>query len=284
GVKVLIVDDNRTNLKILERMLGGWAMRLTTAESAEEAMVQLCSAQQSGNPYALVLTDLLMPQVDGFGLIERIRQKPELASATIMMLTSAGQRGDAARCEELGVSAYLMKPIRQSELREAIAQVLGVHHGGDDTPLVTRFSVGQAESSSESLKILLAEDNAVNQRVAVRLLQKSGHSVAVAANGREVLEMLQRDQFDLILMDVQMPEMDGFETTAEIRRSEKHTGLHQPIVAMTAHAMKGDRERCLFAGMDSYLAKPIHSDELNMVLKGYLPRANLAKSAGKGQS
>jgi two-component system, sensor histidine kinase and response regulator len=211
-----------------------------------------------------------MPKMDGFALVEQIRQRPELSTATIMMLTSAGHRGDAARCKELGVSAYLLKPIRQSELRQAIARVLGAEKPEGAIRLLTRYSLQDAREPGSSLKLLLAEDNLVNQRLAVRLLEKRGHRVAVAANGVEVLAALKKESFDVVFMDVQMPEMDGMEATAAIREEEKGTGEHVVVIALTAHAMKGDREKCLAAGMDGYLSKPIRPQELDDVLENYL--------------
>src|SRR5438270_918757 len=197
GVKVLIVDDNRTNRRILEGMLSRWEMKSTSAQDGEEALKKLSEAQQAGAPFALILMDMHMPQMDGFELIERIRQGSNSSTATIMMLTSAGHRGDAARCQELGVAAYLLKPIRQSELREAIARVLGAREQDGEIPLITRFSVHDARDPSMSLRVLLAEDNAVNQMLAVRLLEKRGHRVTVAGNGREALEALEKESFDL---------------------------------------------------------------------------------------
>jgi two-component system sensor histidine kinase/response regulator len=241
-------------------------------EGGEQALLELSAAHETGEPYGLILTDMHMPKMDGFGLIERIRQQPELTAATIMMLTSAGHRGDAARCQALGVAAYLLKPIRQSELREAIARVLGARELKGAVPLVTRYSLQDAREPGASLRILVAEDNAVNQRLATRLLEKRGHRVVVAANGREALAAVDKEKFDLILMDVQMPEMDGFEATAAIRAREKTNGVRLPVIAMTAHAMKGDRERCLEAGMDGYLAKPIRPQELDAVLGTYVAR------------
>ncbi len=272
GVKVLVVDDNRTNRRILEGMLKRWEMKVTTVEGAEEALEQLCAALESGDSYGLVLTDMHMPGMDGFALVERIRQKPELSTSTIMMLTSAGHRGDAARCQELGVSAYLLKPIRQSELREAVARVLGAKEQKGAIPLITRYSLQDAREPSASLRVLLVEDNAVNQRLASRLLEKRGHSVVVAGNGLEALEALEKESFDLVLMDLQMPVMDGFEATVAIRKKEGGSGIHLPVVALTAHAMMGDREKCLAAGMDGYLTKPIRSHELNELLQNYLAR------------
>ena len=272
GVKVLIVDDNRTNRRILDGMLARWEMKTTQAESGDRALHELSSAHAQGGPFQLVLTDMHMPKMDGFELVEEIRKRPELATATIMMLTSAGHRGDAARCQRLGVSAYLLKPIRQSELREAVARVLGARMQEGAIPLITRFSLQDAREPGTSLKILLAEDNAVNQRLAVRLLEKRGHRVVVAGNGAEALQALAKESFDLILMDVQMPEMDGIEATGIIREQEKRSGLRQPIIALTAHAMKGDREKCLAAGMDGYLSKPIRPQELDEVLHTYVLR------------
>ena len=272
GIRVLVVDDNSTNRRILEGMLSGWEMHTTLVSGGRAALAKLSEAYAAGQPFGLILTDMHMPDMDGFALVEEIRKRPELSTATIMMLTSAGHRGDAARCQELGVSAYLLKPIRQSELREAIARVLGARAQDGAIPLVTRFSLHDAREPGTSLRVLLAEDNLVNQRLAVRLLEKRGHSVAVATNGLQVRNALEKQRFDLILMDVQMPEMDGLEATAAIRASEELTGQHQPIVALTAHAMKGDREKCLAGGMDSYLSKPIRPTELDELLAMYVAR------------
>jgi two-component system, sensor histidine kinase and response regulator len=201
--------------------------------------------------------------MDGFTLAERIKGDPPLAGATIMMLTSAGQRGDAARCRELGVAAYLSKPIRQAELHTAMLSLLGRKQPtSEPSGLVTRHSLREGRSFAAARRVLVAEDNVVNQQLARRLLEKRGHQVVVAQNGREALEALGRHSFDLILMDVQMPEMDGFEATATIREREKISGSHLPIIAMTANAMKGDRERCMAAGMDAYVSKPVDSREL----------------------
>jgi len=272
AARVLVVDDNRTNLRILEGMLTHWGMRSDSAQASEEALRKFSEAQQAGQPYALILTDSQMPTMDGFELIEKIRQVPEASAATIIMLTSAGHRGDAVRCKQLGIAAYLLKPIRQSELREAIARVLGAREQKGAAPLFTRYSIQDVAGQTTSLHILLAEDNPVNQRLASRLLEKRGHSVVVAGNGREALDALEKESFDLIFMDVQMPVMDGFEATAAIREKERAGGVRLPIVALTAHAMKGDREKCLAGGMDSYLTKPIRPQELDEVLRGYASR------------
>ncbi len=272
GVKVLVVDDNRTNCRILEGMLTRWQMKATSVNGGAAALVQLSTSREEGEPFNLILTDMHMPDMDGFALVEQIRQRPELATATIMMLTSAGHRGDAARCQELGVSAYLLKPIRQSELREAVARVLGAREHDGFIPLITRFSLQDAREPDAYLSVLLAEDNLVNQRLVVRLLEKRGHRVVVAGTGLEALQALEKERFDLVLMDVQMPEMDGLEATAAIREKEKSSGFHQPVVALTAHAMKGDREKCLAAGMEGYLTKPIRPQELDQLLDIYVGR------------
>ena len=259
GLRVLVVDDNVTNRRILADTLAGWHMRPVVAGDVPTALDQLRHAADSNRPFALLLVDANMPGFDGFALIEHVRQKSHFAGI-ILMLTSAGQRGDATRCRELGVAGYLTKPIRQSDLLDAVLQVFGRRPEAPDShPLVTRHSLREER---QARRVLLAEDNPVNQTLALRLLEKRGFEVEVAATGRDALKKLGREKFDLVLMDVQMPEMDGFEATAAIREIEKATGDHLPIIAMTAHAMKGDRERCLAAGMDGYVAKPIQSGDL----------------------
>jgi two-component system sensor histidine kinase/response regulator len=259
GIPVLIVDDNPTNRRILEKTVLQWGMKPTLVQSGWAAVAELRRTHEVGNAIPLVLLDAQMPQLDGFATAAKIKQQASLGS-TIIMLTSGGQRGDAERCRQLGISAYLSKPVRQWELREAILRVLGLKPQRGESPrLVTRHSL---QESRQHLRILLAEDNPVNRELTVRILSKRGHSVAVAANGKIALETLETQAFDLILMDVQMPEMDGFEATAAIRKNEAVTGTRIPIIAMTAHAMKGDRERCLEAGMDAYISKPVKADEL----------------------
>jgi PAS domain S-box-containing protein len=278
-VKVLVVDDNRTNRRILEGMLRRWEMFSTSVEGGEEALAEVSNAQSAGKPYGLILTDMHMPKMDGFELVERIRQRPELFAPTIMMLTSAGHQGDAERCRKLGVTAYLLKPIRQSELREAVARVLGAREQTGAIPLVTRHSLQFIRDPDTVLRVLVTEDNSVNQRLAVRMFEKRGHRVAVASNGREALDALAKDTFDLVFMDIQMPEMDGFEATAGIREKEKGTGRHQIVIALTAHAMKSDRERCLMNGMDDYLSKPIQPQDLDEILDRYSTLRTKSKDA-----
>ncbi len=260
GLPVLVVDDNLTNRRILGEMLEGWGTKPVLAASAVEALAALREAQQSATPFALLLIDANMPEVDGFTLVEQARKEADLRQTIIMMLTSGGQQGDVAHCRELGIAAHLIKPVSQSELLDAILRVLGTKPRPAERPRpVTRPSAREAQ---QGLRILLAEDNVVNQRLASRLLEKRGHRVVVTSNGREAVEALERQSFDLVMMDVQMPEVDGFEATALIRQRENSTGAHLPIIAMTAHAMKGDRERCLAAQMDGYVAKPIKAEEL----------------------
>jgi len=230
------------------------------AASGREALQALQETARSATPFALLLTDANMPGLDGFTLVETIRKQPDLCRPTIMMLTSAGQRGDAARCRGLGIAAYLTKPIAASQLLDAIMNVLGRQaQPAPERRLVTRHSLRETRTS---LRILLAEDNVVNQKLASRLLEKRGHTVAVASNGREALALADQHPFDLVLMDVQMPELDGLQATAILREKEKSNGQHLPVIAMTAHAMKGDEERCLAAGMDGYVSKPIDASHL----------------------
>ena len=273
-LSVLVVDDNATNRNILKETLASWRMKPVLADSGPKALLALEQAWESGKPFHLVLTDAHMPEMDGFMLAERIKHHQHLAGATIMMLTSGGQRGDAARCRDLGVAAYLTKPIGQSELLDAILRVFAAApQKTEPLAVVTRHSLREAR---QALRILLAEDNPVNQRLATRLLEKRGHTVVVAGTGREALAALGRETFDLALMDVQMPDMDGLEATSAIREQEKVTGKHLPVVAMTAHAMVGDRERFLAAGMDGYVSKPIKTQDLFDAIKELIPSSSEA--------
>jgi CheY-like chemotaxis protein len=279
-MRVLVVDDNATNRQILLKMLTTWHTNPTAVESGAAAITTLREAQGLGRNYPLILLDAQMPEMDGFALAEYIKRNPDWKTATIMMLSSAGQRGDAKRCRDLGVDAYLTKPVRQGELLDAILTALGTRPTKEPLRvLVTRHSLRE---NGGHLRVLLVEDNAVNQLLAVRLLEKRGHNVTVAGNGKEALVALEKDSFDLVLMDVQMPEMDGFEATAVIREKEKRSGRnHLPVIAMTAHAMLGDRERCLEAGMDDYITKPIRSQELAELLARYSPADSTAINCQK---
>jgi signal transduction histidine kinase/CheY-like chemotaxis protein len=281
NMRALIVDDNFANRRVLEGMMNRWGMRPTSTECGQAAIEVLQAAKGSGNPFPLVVLDGHMPGMDGFMVAEMIRHDPSLAGATIMMLTSAGHIGDAARCRELGISAYLVKPIRQGELLNAICAVLQKTPQQIPDRLVTKHTLREERHRN---RILLAEDNLVNQKLALRLLEKRGFEVEVVGDGRAALEALDKSSFDAILMDVQMPEMDGFETTAAIRNKEKSTGAHIPIIAMTAHALKGDQQRCLEAGMDAYLSKPIRTAELFKIIEDQLNAANAVNAANKDES
>jgi PAS domain S-box-containing protein len=270
GGKVLIVDDNRTNRRILEGMLARWGMSPSTASDGLSALEALSDAHASNHPFELVISDMHMPRMDGFSLAEEIKKQPGLCTSTIMMLTSGGQRGDAARCGALGIAAYLLKPVRQAELREAIARVLSAKGHANAAHMITRRALAGNGGPARGLHILLAEDNPVNQKLALRLLEKRGHHVAVVCNGREALAALDKKSYDLVLMDVQMPEMDGLEATALLREKEKISGNHQVVIAMTAMVMKGDRERCIAAGMDGYVSKPIRVQELDEALDRHI--------------
>jgi two-component system sensor histidine kinase/response regulator len=296
ALPVLVVDDNATNRRILREMLGNWHLLPTAVDGGRAALSELARAAAAGAAYPLVLLDAIMPDVDGFAVAAQIRRRPEWAGATIMMLTSGGQGGDVARCRALGVTAYLVKPIKQSDLLDAILNALSTPpegRVGEDAEVrglsVAPGSPPPAAVSGRRLHILLAEDNVVNQTLAVRLLEKRGHRVVVAATGTQAVAAFDREPFDVVLMDVQMPEMDGFEATAAIREREadlvkrealvvRHTlpercetRRHIPIIAMTAHAMKGDEERCLQAGMDAYVSKPIQADGLCAVIAALVP-------------
>jgi len=256
---VLVVDDNAVNRRVLHDLLVRWRMRPTIATSGAAALAAMTEARDASRPFTLVLLDAHMPEMDGFEVARRIQHGPALAGATIMMLSSSGQHGETARCRELGIAHHLTKPIDQRELLAAITRALA-HDQAARQPL--HASMLPADLPERRLRVLLAEDNPVNQRLAASLLERRGHRVTIAVNGREAVDAAARSRFDVVLMDVQMPEMGGFEATAAIRTAERSSGVRLPIVAMTAHAMKGDKERCLAAGMDDYLTKPLDSKRL----------------------
>ena len=259
--RVIVVDDNPTNRRILAEMLQAWRMRPTVAADGEEAFAELERAREQGAAFSLAILDSRMPDMDGFALAEKIRRDSRLTGAAILLLTSAGLRGDAARCRDLGIQGYLPKPVAAADLLDAIRRVLGTtaSQGSGPSSLVTRHSLREAR---RRLRILIAEDNAVDRTLAVRLLEKRGYTVETVETGRAVLEAVERDSFDAILMDIQMPDIDGLQATVAIRDHERLTGLHVPIIAMTAYAMSGDRERCLAAGMDRYIPKPLNVQHL----------------------
>jgi PAS domain S-box-containing protein len=276
NLPVLIVDDNATNRQILKEVLTNWHMRPVAVESGPAALDRLEQSRRMGRPFAVVLLDGHMPDMDGFAVAERISRNARHAGLKLVMLTSAGRREDVDRCRKLGISASLSKPIKQSELFDAIINVIG-----EPAPERPRSSERRKKISRAKLKlrILVAEDNEINQLVARRLFEKLGHKVTVVGDGREALSAVQSGKFDLVAMDVQMPEMDGFETTAAIRNLQEKAVAHIPIMAMTADAMKGDRERCFAAGMDGYISKPVRAEALRKAISQVMNPSKGGKTA-----
>jgi signal transduction histidine kinase/DNA-binding response OmpR family regulator len=296
GVKILVVDDNRTNRRILEGLLTRWEARTTCVSGGQEALAVLTAAAEGGEPYEVLLTDLHMPEMDGLTLVEEIRSRPSIASIPTVMLSSGGGRGYAERCRQIGINFYLYKPVRRSELLTSILFAVGqmkvppnetedignpiqeiqsvdahMSKGQDaheqDVPASSPL---QPAVQSRTLHILLAEDNLINQAVAKRIFQRMGHTLQIAANGSDTLAWISKETFDLVMMDIQMPGMDGIEATERLRKNEAGTGVRLPIIAMTAHAMKGDKERFLDAGMDGYVTKPINTVDLEIELERVL--------------
>ncbi len=267
GMRALIVDDNKTNRLILHKMLQSWGMNPSAVGSGEECLQELKRVKRTNQKYQLLLLDCNMPEMDGFQVAERVKNIDGYQNLTIMMLSSSDYNRNKQRCAELGISSYLLKPVRPSALMDAITDILGKR-----MPLPVIVSeVKQSHVTKEGLpelKILLAEDNAVNKKLATKLLEKLGQNVVAVENGLEVLDALNKDEYDLILMDIQMPKMDGVEATRRIRQAE-NKDKHIPIIAITAHAMQGDRESFLEAGMDDYLSKPLHFDQLFEIIRRY---------------
>jgi len=264
GKLVLIVDDNATNRRILKERLQNWGLRPTVAGSGQAALAALRKAAARGRLYAVVLVDAAMSGMDGFELVQQIRRSPELNVPTIMMLSSADRPREMARCRELGVAACLAKPVAGSDLLDAVRQALG--QSAADRRVVVPVDSG--DQPRPVLRVLVVDDNGANRVLATKILQKRGHQVVAVGSGQEAVEVIQQKSFDAVLLDVQMPGMDGFATTAAIREYGKQTETHLPIIAMTAYAMKGDRERCLTAGMDAYVAKPVRARELQTIVEG----------------
>jgi signal transduction histidine kinase/CheY-like chemotaxis protein len=275
NLPALIVDDNAANRRILEGTLRNWGMVPKAVDSGPMALAALHDAIVAEEPFVIALLDCQMPGMDGFMLAAEIKQRVDLARIPLVMLTSAGQNTDCERRRAMGIAACLSKPVKQSELLNVVLRTLSKSLPNTG-PLMTPKQLQSPEHRSRVLRILLVEDNAVNQRLAIRLLQRQGYGVVVATNGVEALSVLRSGEFDLILMDVQMPEMGGYETTARIREQERATGKHIPIIAMTAYAMKGDREQCLAAGMDSYVSKPIQRNELYRIINEFAPVSTLS--------
>jgi two-component system sensor histidine kinase/response regulator len=282
GLSVLVVDDNDTNRNILAEMLTNWRMNPVLAGSAASAWNAMEAAKRADHPFSIVLLDARMPGTDGFSLAEKVRRQSGLAGPIVLMLSADRLQADTARCLDIGVHAYLTKPMGQSELLDAILLALGMR-AVQDQPIQAPSPIKEAPKG-RSLKILLAEDNFVNQKLAMRILEKAGYHVTLAANGREVLKALEHAHppgFDVVLMDIQMPELDGLEATAAIRDREKSSREHLPIIAMTANAMRGDRERYLDGGMDGYISKPINSLGLFAEIERCLAEVKRSKAVGK---
>ncbi|HLF88395.1 MAG TPA: response regulator, partial [Anaerolineales bacterium] len=279
GSSILVIDDNATNRTILTKMLENMGCQVTNLSIGIEAVPTLLAAKSQGAPFNLALLDMQMPGMDGEQILRSIKKNPIVRDVSVIILTSIGNRGDAARLKEIGCEGYLLKPIRQNQLYEMIVAVLSNQEisPNEESSLITQYTV--SEIRRQNLRILLAEDNPVNQKLAIALLTRLGYPVDIVENGFQALEAFQRGQYNLILMDVQMPEMDGFRATQQIRVQEIE-GQHTPIIAMTAHAMMGDRERCLEAGMDDYISKPIHPEELQEKLNQWVQiQSDLVKPA-----
>jgi PAS domain S-box-containing protein len=286
GLRVLVADDNETNRNIVHHQVTSWGMKNGSAEDGPSALEMLRSAAERGESYDLTILDMQMPKMDGLELAQKIKAEPSISSTKLIMLSSIGQRGEGEKARQAGIEAYLTKPVRQSQLYDALATVMGTPEEAEapeeeekERQLVTRHSLKEAKDRSR-VRILVAEDNQVNQKVAVKMLERLGYRADVAANGLEAIEALSRIPYSAVLMDVQMPEMDGYEATAGIRRREKSEGLRTPVIAMTANAMQGDRERALEAGMDDYISKPVKSEELGAVLERWLSRDEEEEKSG----
>ncbi len=266
GMPVLIVDDTAINRLIFHEMTTSWGLVPTEVPDGKGALLKIQEAFESGKPYRLILLDFQMPEMDGFEVAKRIKESPYKGDTQILILTSMGQKGDADVCKEMGISGYLLKPVKQSELLDAIMMTLCTP-AEEKPPVITRHTVQEARRRFD---ILLAEDNLINQRLASDLLESRGHRVVIASNGKKAVEAFEKDVFDLILMDVQMPELDGFEATRMIREKERQTGGRIPIIALTAHALKEDRQKCLASGMDDYISKPIQAETLFQIVEKLL--------------
>ena len=260
GLRVLIVDDNAASRHQLTEMLAGWGMTPTDVDGGSFALQTLANAERSGKSFQLVLLDTHMPEMAGFTVAEKIRRSPGLGQVRILMLTSGGSSGDAVRSRELEISGYVSKPVLETELFSAIRAAVGAE--AMDKAAASATSSVSSSNGKRQVRILLVEDNRVNQVLATRILEKHGHHVSVAGNGLEALAILKSNTFDLVLMDIEMPEMDGLEATRSIRENESTSGKHLPIIAMTAHAMTGDKDKYLTAGMDAYISKPIEATQL----------------------
>ncbi len=287
GLRVLVVDDNATNRRVLSRQIAPHGVRDSCAEDGQEALLMLRAAAEDGDPFEAAVIDMQMPGMDGLQLARAVKGDPAIAHTRLVLLTSMGKRGDDAdKVRRVGIEGYLTKPARQHELREALATVMGratdrAADGHGDAPLVTRNVLREARAQSRA-HVLVAEDNPVNQMVALKMLEKLGYRVDVVENGAEALEEVIRGHYDAVLMDVQMPELDGYEATAKIREREG-AARHTPVIAMTANALEGEREEALAAGMDDYVAKPVKAGDLDAVLQRWTSRTDRAPGEGAAE-
>jgi CheY-like chemotaxis protein len=274
GKRILIVDDNATNRYVLREQLNSWGCRYGEASSGKQALEELHLAVESKDPYEISLLDMQMPEMSGKTLGQKIKKDPDIKNTILVMMTSVGQRGDAKRLEEIGFAAYLTKPVKQSQLYDCLATVIGSQKQvAKERPVefITRYSL--SEDQKRRVRILLAEDNVTNQKVALSILDKLGYSADAVANGKEAVKALGMVPYDIVLMDCQMPEMDGYEATGDIRKPESKVLDHKvPIIAMTANAMKGARGKCLEAGMDDYLSKPVKPQELSDMIEKWIAK------------
>jgi len=276
NVKVLVVDDNGVNRRVLHEQLRYWGMRVHCAESAQACLEALDYAVTDGDPFRVALLDHHMPIMDGETLGQSIKETPSLKDVLLVMLTSVGQRGEAERFKTIGFNGYLVKPVRRFQLRDMLSAILG--SVSSSSPMMTRHTLAEArpteskkrqDDKGKTLRVLVAEDNPVNQKVIARILEKLGCSVDIVSNGREALDVVSRSPFHIVMMDCQMPEMDGFGATQALRargEGERRT----PIIALTANSLHGDRERCLDAGMDDYISKPVKAEDVEMTLKRWI--------------
>ena len=269
GLRVLIVDDNEVNRRILEYYVKSWGMIGESASNAKEALEKAVSASASGKPFDVAIIDYMMPEEDGFSLAKKLKAQEATASIRLVLLTSLTRVGIAKESKKAGFTGFLTKPVRQSQLYDCLAMVMGLKEGEEEKVLITKHVIEEVKTEKEKKKILLVEDNPVNQKVAAIMLEKMWYRVDIASNGKEAVEAVKKNTYDLILMDCQMPEMDGYEATREIRKLEGEK-RHTPIIAMTAHALEGDREKCLAAGMDDYISKPVRKEKLKEVLEKWL--------------
>ena len=271
GLRVLIVDDNEVNRRILEYYVKSWGMIVESASNAKEALEKAVSASASGKPFDIAIIDYMMPEEDGFSLAKKLKAQEATASIRLVLLTSLTRVGIAKESKKAGFTGFLTKPVRQSQLYDCLAMVMGLKEGEEEKVLITKHVIEEVKTEKEKKKILLVEDNPVNQKVAAIMLEKMCNRVYIACNGKEAVVALKKNTYDLILMDCQMPEMDGYEATREIRKLEGEK-RHTPIIAMTAHALEGDREKCLAAGMDDYISKPVRKEKLKEVLEKWLKK------------